>query len=157
MRIRKSIIISIILVAIALSFAAYAVISEYEWQEGRFILNPACDDSLLSSKYRNGVYFYSINHSIDDVTGIYYFNASLKNTHGTSKNISYEWFACRCQEHDGNAWDNGPICLGFWPDMDYTGSGNYLTNCLGLGKQNITLASYEQKNISFSKPHLTPC
>lgn len=143
--------IIVLFLIIVLSFAVYAFF-DYEWKEGRNIFNPACNDSLLKTRYKSGsgVYFSSISHSFDDATGTYYFNASLRNIHPTSKNIEYEWFACRCKEHGGNAWDNGPICLGYWPFINYSGSGNYPENCLGLGEQNIFLAPYQQKNISVS-------
>lgn len=148
MRVRKRAIISIILLVIAFSFLTYAIIYDYEWKPGRTIFNPACNDTLLATRYSEGVYFISSSHNFDDATGTYYFNATLRNSHGTNKSLEYEWFACRCNEHLGNPQG---ICLEYWPNINYSGSGNYNdSNCLGLGKLNISLAPHEEKNISTS-------
>jgi hypothetical protein len=75
----------------------------------------------------------------------------MKNWYNQSSEVEYEWYVCRCDEAEGNAFSGTfHVCVEYFPDILYTGGGDHEENCLGLGKVNISLGPYEEKNVSVS-------
>ena len=103
-----------------------------------------CESRLSSQKYASGILIYSASN-IDTNSATLNFTAKLENKNNTLKVVEYEWFICRCDENTGNPTG---ICLEYYPFINYSGEGNYPTNCLGMGPANVTLGPYEKRNIS---------
>ena len=104
---------------------------------------PICSSRFIGPTNLCGVN-YKPSHSYDNSSSTYKLKTSLTNNENRTKTIEFEMFACRCDESAGNPLGK---CVEYWPFINYTGISHKFT-CPSLGRRNITLAPFQQINIT---------
>ncbi len=121
-------LLSLLLIIVIISFVSAA---------------PICSSRFIGPTNLCGVN-YKPSHSYDNSSSTYKLKTSVTNTENRTKTIEFEVFTCRCDEAEGNPLGK---CVEYWPFINYTGISHKFT-CPSLGRRNITLAPFQQINIT---------